>query len=202
MSLHTNSYSRAMEKEPPHNRQISEHEELIVLLRSLRIEATAEAHFEERFVYDFHERLVHEAVSRSARSLMWEHILHILDNIGGRRLAWSLSSFGVGALCMGVLFWQHGGAGKRALASQEWALGGSAPTLRPGASQDVVCTSVQHSKRKAFTERLMAARLSEPTYLAAEDDAEAPAYYFSTSTAAEDIGPGISIPGLAPHLAH
>lgn len=190
-----------MEKESPHKQQAIEHEELIVLLRSLRIEATPEAHFEERFIYDFRERLAQEAVRRTARSLMWEHLLHLLDNLGGRRLAWSLSSFGVGALCMGVLFWQYGGSSKRALASQVWELGGSASTLRPGASQDVVCTSVQHSKRKPYTERLMAARLSEPSYLAVEDDAEAPAYYFS-SAAAEESGLSISIPGLAPHLAH
>lgn len=191
-----------MEKGTAHNQQETEHEELIVLLRSLRIEATPEAHFEERFIYDFRERLAHEAVSRSARSLMWEHILHLLNNLGGRRLAWSLSSFGVGALCMGVLFWQYGGTNKRALASQGWELGGSASSLRPGASQDVVCTSVSHSKRKPYTERLMAARLSEPSYLAlGEDEAETQPFYFS-SAAAEDSGLDISIPGLAPHLAH
>lgn len=188
-----------MEKDTPHTQQTPEHEELIVLLQCLRIEATPEAHFEERFIYDFHERLAHAAVTRSARSLMWEHLLHLLDNLGGRRLAWSLSSFGVGALCMGVLFWQYGGAGKRALVGQVWE---SASALRPGASQDVVCTNVQRCKRKAYTERLMAARLSEPSYLASEDEMEAPSYYFSTSTAAEDSGLGISIPGLAPHLAH
>lgn len=190
-----------MDKEPAHTQQEIEHEELIVLLRSLRLEATPEAHFEARFIYDFRERLAREAVCRPARSLMWEHILQLVNNFGGRRLAWSLSSFGVGALCMGALFWQYGGPGKRALASQVWELGGSASTLRPGASQEVVCTSVSHSRRKPYTERLMAARMSEPLYLATEEDADTPSYYFS-SAAAEESGLGISVPGLAPHLAH
>lgn len=191
-----------MEKDTSHTQQAEEHEELIVLLRSLRIEATPEAHFEERFIFDFHERLAHEAVSRSARSLMWEHLLHLLSNFGGRRLAWSLSSFGVGALCMGAFLWQYGSAGKRGLASQAWELGGGVLTLHPGSSQDVVCTSVRHRKKKAYTERLMATLMSEPSYLASEDEMDSPSYFSSSAAASEDSGLGISIPGLTPHMAH
>lgn len=182
-----------MEKEPSHTRQEAEHEELIVLLRSLRIEATPEAHFEERFICDFRERLAREAVSRSARSLMWEHMLHLLDNLGGRRLAWSLSSFGVGALCMGALFWQASGTGKRPLAAHVWDLGSEASALRPGSAQDVVCTSVHHNKKKVFTERLMSAHMNEPSYLAAEEEPEGPAYYFVVPIGAPST-PGMPIP--------
>ena len=187
-----------MEKEP-HTEPAIEHEEICVLLRSLRIEATPEAHFEERFVYDFRERLVREAVCRPARALVWEHLLQVLSNLGGRRLAWSLSSFGVGALCMGVLFWQLNGAGRRALASQAWEFGGTA-ALRPGSVQDVVCTSVSHAKRKAYTDRLMAARLSEPSYLAVDEEREAQFQYFDP-TATESDGLGVSVSGMMPGMA-
>lgn len=191
-----------MEKDLPHAQQAIEHDEISVLLRTLRIEATPEAHFEERFVYDFRERLAREIVCRPARALVWEHLLQIINNLGGRRLAWSLSSFGVGALCMGMIFWQHAGAGKRALANQVSELGGSAAALRPGAVQEVVCTSVHRAKRKPYTDHLMSARFSEPSYLALDDDAEAPVQYFSSSSAEEAALGGAPVSGFIPHLAH
>lgn len=191
-----------MEKEPSHTRLPIEHEEISVLLRSLRIEATPEAHFEARFVYDFRERLAREAVCRPARSLMWEHLLQILSNLGGRRLAWSLSSFGVGALCMGVLFWQNGGSAKRALASNVYQLGGHEVELRPGAVHDMVSTNVQRTKNKTYTERLMGGRMSEPYYLAGlDEEGDAAGFHFSAPSA-DDADMSISLPALMPHLAH
>lgn len=90
-----------------------EDQELVVLLRSLRVEAAPEAHFEERFLYDFRERLVQEAVSRPARALLWEHLVHYLRNFGRRRWLWGASSFSLGVLCLGALAWLQGSGAPR-----------------------------------------------------------------------------------------
>lgn len=76
--------------------------DLVALLASLRKEATPEAHFEERFLYDFHERIAREAVCRPARTLLWEHIRQFLSNLGGRKLAYSASTLGAGMLALGI----------------------------------------------------------------------------------------------------
>lgn len=76
--------------------------DLVVLLATLRKEATPEANFEERFLYDFHERIAREAVCRPARTLLWEHIRQFLSNLGGRKLAYSASTLGAGVLALGL----------------------------------------------------------------------------------------------------
>lgn len=77
--------------------------EIIMLLRTLRIEATREMNFEERFMYDFRERLVREAACRPARVLLWEHLLQMLGNVGRRRfLMWGGATASL-LLCVGVL---------------------------------------------------------------------------------------------------
>ena len=74
-------------------------EEMIALLRTLRVEATREDHFEERFVCDFHERMAREAVCRPARRLFWEHLVHAVRNVlRPRRLLWGSAAVGVPAL--------------------------------------------------------------------------------------------------------
>lgn len=76
--------------------------DLVALLATLRKEATPEANFEERFLYDFHERIAREAVCRPARTLLWEHIRQFLSNLGGRKLAYSASTLGAGVLALGL----------------------------------------------------------------------------------------------------
>lgn len=82
-------------------------DELCAILRTLRVETVREVNFEERFLFEFHERLVREAVCRPARTLLWEHLMHALGNMGGRKLLWGVSSLGIGVTCLSVLIWQN-----------------------------------------------------------------------------------------------
>lgn len=81
--------------------------DLVALLTSLRKEATPEAHFEERFLYDFHERIAREAVCRPARTLLWEHVRQFLSNLVGRKLAYSASTLGAGMIALGIYSLQN-----------------------------------------------------------------------------------------------
>lgn len=189
-------------EDPSHNQSPIEYEEIRVLLRTLRIEATPEANFEERFLWDFRERLAREAVCRPARALLWEHVLQAIHNLGGRKLAWSLSSFGVGALCMGALFWQQQSSmSKNALAAQMCELDSSAASLRPGDVQNVASTSVTHQRRRSYTDGLSGGRLNQPSYLAGLDD-EGESRKFFTPTTTDSIDMGLTMPGLISSFAH
>lgn len=77
--------------------------QLLALLATLKAEATPEANFEERFLYDFHDRIVRETVCCPAHRRVWEHLLQILTNFGKKRLVWGASTLGVGALAMGIM---------------------------------------------------------------------------------------------------
>ena len=74
---------------------------LVAVLASLRVSQTPEAGFEERFLYDFHERIAREAVCCPARHRLFEHLLQMLENFGRRRLAYGASTLGVGVLAVG-----------------------------------------------------------------------------------------------------
>ena len=76
---------------------------LVELLASLRVEATPEAHFEERFLCEFHERVAREAVCRPARQHVWSHMMQMLENFGRRRVACGASTLGLGFLAVGWL---------------------------------------------------------------------------------------------------
>ncbi len=134
----------SMEKHLSQSGQDDEQQELRILLRSLLVEATPEACFEERFLYDFRERVVRETVCRSTRSLLWEQVVMFMDRVGIRRIALGASTFSLGALCAGVWIWQQGGSSSPAIASvAPCALEESARSLRPGDAQGVVGTTVQ-----------------------------------------------------------
>ncbi|MBQ8516302.1 MAG: hypothetical protein IJ498_01840 [Akkermansia sp.] len=77
--------------------------QLLMLLASLKVEATPEANFEERFLYDFHERVARETVCCPAHQRVWEHLMQILHNFGKRKLVFGASTLGVGALTMGYM---------------------------------------------------------------------------------------------------
>ena len=190
-----------MEKDPTNTPSSIDHEEISILLRTLRIEATHEAYFEERFIYDFREKLVSEAACRPARVLLWEHLLQVLNNVGGRRIAWSLSSFGIGALCMGVFLSQYTGTGKRTLAVQTADYGRDTSSMRPGSSQAIVCTSVRRAKQKSRVGRLATSLVAGTySYFSGMDDDDTTSQIFSSSPA-EDTEPGFSMQGLSPSFA-
>lgn len=77
--------------------------QLLNLLAELRVSATPEADFEERFLYDFHERVAREAVCCPAHRRLFEHLAQILENFGMPKLAFGASSLGVAALAVGLV---------------------------------------------------------------------------------------------------
>ena len=77
--------------------------QLLALLASLKVEATPEANFEERFLYDFHDRIARETVCCPAHQRVWEHLMQFLHNFGKRKLVFGASTLGVGALTMGYM---------------------------------------------------------------------------------------------------
>lgn len=77
--------------------------QLLSLLASLKAEETPEANFEERFLYDFRNRVVLDTVCSPAHLRAWEHILQYLTNFGKKRLLFGASTLGVGVLTMGMM---------------------------------------------------------------------------------------------------
>lgn len=188
-------------------RQVDD-QELVVLLRTLRVEATPEAHFEERFLYDFRERLVREAVCRPARTLLWENFLQYLRNFGRRRLAWGASSFGLGVLCLGALTWLHGGNSAR-MAGGSYKVPMGAQSLMPEEAQaeSAVHTTVRRrSNRRAYTETLADIRSVDDSsyYLAGggEDDMERLPYFSDGSVMGGLDAASSSMPDMMLHVAH
>ncbi len=154
-----------MKKHLSQSEQDDERRELLILLRSLRIETTPEACFEERFLYDFRERVIRETACRSMRSLLWEQLVMLMERLGIRRLALGASTFSLGALCAGIWIWQQNGLSSPVLASaSSCALEESARSLRPGDAQGVVGTTVQRVSPRRRSSSFF-------TALAEEDDA-------------------------------
>ncbi len=67
-------------------------DQLTSLLASLYQEPVKEAHFEERFIANFHERVAANAVCGTARHLVWEHLVQMFRNFGMGRIALASSS--------------------------------------------------------------------------------------------------------------
>lgn len=177
-------------KDDPSSKQ-AEHEELILLLRTLRVEATAEAHFEERFLYDFRERVVREAVCRPARELAWERLLQLLSNIGPRRLFWGASSLGLGMVCLGSALWHQWGSSGAPVA-RVYRVPVDPQKLMPEATsaEDVVRTTVHRKARRAYTETLMASRTIDDsaTLVVGEEDDGHRVFFSSPSIDMELMG--------------
>lgn len=72
------------------------------LLSMLKQEPEPEANFEERFLYNFKDRLAQELVRKPARSLLWEHIATFLGH--RRAMAYSTAST-AGALALAIVAW-------------------------------------------------------------------------------------------------
>lgn len=117
--------------------------ELAALLASLRVEAAPEADFEARFLYDLRERIAREVVCCPARTLLWEHIIQFLTNLGRRRLAFGATACGAFALCSAYFAWASGGNPD---AHAEVALTNrfesTLSALKPGVAKDVTRISV------------------------------------------------------------
>lgn len=159
-------------------------EELVVLLRTLRVEAVAEAHFEERFLVEFRERLAREAVCRPARTLLWEHLVQMVTNMGRRRLAWGVSAVTLSAVCLSMLmlYQERPTHTARSMRLQ---------MLMPEASssEDVVRTPVySHTMPKNYTDRILASRPANSSaywkWVGGVDELEPAKFPFATPSVA------------------
>ena len=141
-----------MDKESAHSGEQDETQELTALLRVLRVEATPEAYFEERFLQDFRRRVEREMVCRPMHSLVWEHISMLMDHFGMRRVALSASAFGLGALCVGTLVWRS--APSTVVKGENLCeLESRANSLQPGVSRQVVSTTVHTGRARRVPKR-------------------------------------------------
>ena len=75
------------------------------MLSGLKIDASPEADFEARFLHDFRERVAADAVTKSARSLLWDHIKMMFSNMGKQKLAFGATSLCACGLAIGLLTW-------------------------------------------------------------------------------------------------
>lgn len=124
-------------------------EQLMQLLASLRVTETPEAGFEERFLYDFHERVAQAAVVRPARYQLWEHLMQALTNFGGRRLAYGASSLGIGAFAVAFFALPQEGPQSAVASAALNRFDSSITSLTPGLSRDFDnCTSIRVEKVK------------------------------------------------------
>jgi len=118
--------------------------ELVALLAALRVEAVPEADFEGRFLYDLRERIAREVVCCPARTLLWEHIVQFLTNLGRRRrLAFGATACGAFALCSAYLAWASSGSTEvHAEATLTNRFESTLSSLKPGVAKDVTRISV------------------------------------------------------------
>lgn len=75
------------------------------LLSLLKVESQPEANFEERFLYNYKERLAQESVCKPAHSLLWERLTTFL---GTRRSLTYGTTSTAGALALAVIVWPGG----------------------------------------------------------------------------------------------
>lgn len=78
-----------------------EETELVALIATLRMEPTPEADFEQRFLYDLHERIVRDSVCCPARQRFWEHLWQFVS-FSRMKLAFGASTLGLGAVALGL----------------------------------------------------------------------------------------------------
>lgn len=75
------------------------------LLSLLKVEQHPEANFEERFLYNYKERLAQESVCKPAHCLLWERLATFL----GTRRSWTYGTTSTaGALALAVIVWPGG----------------------------------------------------------------------------------------------
>ncbi|MFI3242949.1 MAG: hypothetical protein R3Y56_01695 [Akkermansia sp.] len=95
-------------------------DELVELLSQLYIEPVKEAHFEERFLVSFHEKVVQQAVCQPARVRLWENLHLFFSGLNKVKLAFSSVTFlGFGALTLATTNWAVNSDSAPATASRE-----------------------------------------------------------------------------------
>lgn len=195
-SLHKNSYPP--DSFMPNNKAHKQLEitEISILLREMRLEATPEADFEERFMTDFRERMAREAVCRPARVLLWEHISLIIDNLGRRRLAWGAASVSACAVALGVLVWQQEvSPGLRPAEARMASAYRSEEITQPLMPAEAVAgaavrTTVTHRSARSYSDAMMAAFGGEgstypaPPYAGMPPENMSQGYFFNEPSAA------------------
>lgn len=192
-----------MQKKPGHSKP--EEAEITVLLRTLRIEVTQEANFEERFMYDFRERLAREAVCRPARALLWEHLLHMLTNVGKRRLLWGGASV-TAAVCVVVMALQPGAGEGSSLAAKADVRYSATPTFAPpvmanntASAEDVARIIVnRRAARKSYAEQPVFPSLSEDVAsslgMVEEQEPASSSYYILPDIGSGFLKSGVELP--------
>lgn len=125
--------------------------QLLNLLAELRVNATPEADFEERFLYDFHERVAREAVCCPAHRRLFEHLAQMLHNFGMPKLAFGASSLGVAALAVGLVSFpgeETNASGVAGVALHRFE--SSLTSLTPGMARDFDdCTSIHIAQKES-----------------------------------------------------
>ncbi|MCC8020664.1 MAG: hypothetical protein LIO63_01555 [Akkermansia sp.] len=124
------------------------------LLSLVKVIPQPEASFEERFLYNYKERLTRESVRRSARSLLWEHLFTFLRT--RRTLAYGTAS-SAGVFALAFMLWPGGGAPQPVISSlqpRSYSLKEiSADMLEfPLLRHDVSTTGI-HCGKKAFRDK-------------------------------------------------
>lgn len=142
--------------------------QLLNLLAELRVNATPEADFEERFLYDFHELVAREAVCCPAHRRLFEHLAQVLHNFGMPKLAFGASSLGVAALAVGLVSFpgeEAAATGVAGVALHRFE--SSLTSLTPGMARDFDdCTSIHIAQKKspfAHESVLVSSRASLPS---------------------------------------
>ncbi len=149
-----------MDKDDTGTGTISE-SELVGLLASLKVEPAPETDFESRFIYDLRDRLARESVCCSARRLLWDHIVQMLANFGPRKLAYSASTLGLGALAVGFfgLQGEPAATGVAAAKSPLSRLENSLASLRSNSAKEAEsCTTIRicEQKKTPYTDASLA----------------------------------------------
>lgn len=128
--------------------------QLLVLLASLKADATPEADFESRFLYDFHERVARETVCCPAHRRMWEHILQIFANFGRRGWAYGASTLGVGALAVGYIALPEENAAMADVQPHHSRFERAVNSMAPALSRECAsCTSCMKQQKDEFAMR-------------------------------------------------
>lgn len=95
-------------------------DELSELLSQLYIEPVEEANFEERFLANFHERVVQQAVCQPARVQLWENFALFFSGLNKLKLALSSATFiAFGAFTLMMTDWAVNSNSAPATASRE-----------------------------------------------------------------------------------
>ena len=133
---------------------------LVAVLASMKVQITPEADFEERFLYNFHERVTQEIVCTPAHRRALDHVLQALQNFGMGKIAFGTSALGIGALALG--FFSVPDTQENGIASThrhnrfETSLASLAPSLRSDLDSCTCVRVLRTPKQDAADDEFMA----------------------------------------------